>query len=160
MMTLIMTLSITIYACTTKEDITLCGGGMILILIIAVLCLSIMVFFIKSPLILAIISCLIIIIYGFFGAKNIIFGVKIKDVNINRQPIINGSVFKESALIISGNAKNAVNLSLNGREISINQDGDFNETIALLLGYNVLVLQAQDKFGYTDEKDYQLIYRP
>jgi hypothetical protein len=102
----------------------------------------------------------IIIIYGFFGAKNIIFGVKIKDVNINRQPIINGSVFKESALIISGNAKNAVNLSLNGREISINQDGDFNETIALLLGYNVLVLQAQDKFGYTDEKDYQLIYRP
>ena len=58
---------------------------------------------------------------------------------------------------ITGNAENAKNLTLNGREISIDQAGNFNETIALLSGYTIITIEAKDKFGYKDEKNYQLI---
>lgn len=96
---------------------------------------------------------LVIIIFAFFRSKDLVFGVKIKNVNL-----VNGAKLNESVTKVTGNAKNAINLSLNGREISINKDGDFEETIALLSGYNIVNIKAKDKFGYVDEKNYQLIY--
>jgi len=96
---------------------------------------------------------LFILIFIFFRSYNLIFGVKIKNVNIT-----DGTKYEESVLKITGNAKNAKNVSLNGREVSINKEGDFNETIALLSGYNIITIKAEDKFGNVDEKDYQLIY--
>ena len=96
---------------------------------------------------------LLIIIYAFFGSHNLIFGVKIKNVNI-----IDGTKITTGVLEVTGNAKNAVNLTLNGREISIDQKGDFDETIALLIGYNVINIKAKDKFGYSDEKNYKIMY--
>ena len=96
---------------------------------------------------------LIIVLYAFFVSRDIIFGVKIENVNI-----VDGATMHESALKITGNAKHAIKLTLNGREISIDQEGNFDETIALLLGYNVIQIKAQDKFGLTDEKNYQLMY--
>jgi len=96
---------------------------------------------------------LFIIIYAFFRSYDLILGVKIKRLNI-----VDGAKVTESVTEIKGNAKNAINLTLNGREISIDQKGDFSETIALFPGYNILNLQAQDKFGNKDEKNYKLIY--
>ena len=96
---------------------------------------------------------LLIIIYAFFRSRDLISGVKIKDVNI-----ADGAKVTESILKVTGNAKNAVNLTLNGREISIDGAGNFDETIALLLGYNVINIKAKDKFGYVDEKNYKIIY--
>ena len=60
---------------------------------------------------------LLIIIYAFFRSQDLIFGVKIKNVNIT-----DGEKFANSVVEIKGNAKNAINLTLNGREISINQN--------------------------------------
>ncbi|HEY4500476.1 MAG TPA: hypothetical protein VJH25_01650 [Candidatus Paceibacterota bacterium] len=96
---------------------------------------------------------LIIAGYSIFVSHDLIFGVKINNVNIT-----DGAKVTSSILEIKGNAKNAVNLSLNGREISIDQAGDFNETIALLVGYNIIELRATDKFGYVDEKNYKITY--
>ncbi|MFH1608411.1 MAG: hypothetical protein ABH951_00120 [Patescibacteria group bacterium] len=93
-----------------------------------------------------------IIIYAFISSRNLIFGVNIKNVNL-----VNGIKVNESIQKITGNAKNAINLTLNDREISINQQGDFNETISLLPGYNTITIKAIDKFGHSDEKNYQLI---
>ena len=87
--------------------------------------------------------------------RNLILGVKIQNVNIQ-----NGETSKTSLLEITGNAKNALNLTLNGNEISINQAGDFSETIALSVGYNIVTIEARDKFGKSDKKIYQLIYAP
>ena len=108
---------------------------------------------VKKTLKIASLSALFVFIaiYAFFNAKDLIFGVKIKNVNI-----VN-SIDKTNIIKITGNAKNAKNLTLNGREIFIDQNGNFNETLALLLGYNVISIKAEDKFGYTDEKSYQLI---
>ncbi len=97
---------------------------------------------------------ILIVTFGFFGAKNLILGVKITNVNIT-----DGATVTEPVLHITGNAKNAIHLLLNGREISIDQSGNFNETIALLPGYNVIDIRAQDKFNHVDDKNYKLIYK-
>jgi|SRR3989344_5849562 len=96
---------------------------------------------------------ILIAVFAFFRSHDLIFGVKIRDVNIT-----DGQRATNSILSVTGNAKNATKLTLNGREISIDQTGNFNETIALLLGYNVITINAEDKFGYSDEKNYKLIY--
>ena len=96
-----------------------------------------------------------IIVYAFFRSRELIFGVKIKNISLE-----NGKTYMESVQNITGIAKNAVELSLNGREISIDKDGNFSENIALLSGYNIISIEAEDKFGHKDEKDYQLMYSP
>src|SRR3989344_2906968 len=93
-----------------------------------------------------------IVIFAVFGAHDLIFGVKIKNVNL-----VDGTTFTDSVLKVTGNAKNDIKLTLNDREISINQAGDFDETIVLLPGYNIINIRALDKFGYSDEKNYKLI---
>ncbi|MCE9585358.1 hypothetical protein K8Q94_01930 [Candidatus Nomurabacteria bacterium] len=95
---------------------------------------------------------LTILVYAFFSSRSLIFGVKIKNVNIT-----DGAKVEKNILEIKGNAKNAINITLNGREISINQQGDFDETIILLSGYNVIDIKAKDKFGKEDEKIFRLI---
>jgi len=94
-----------------------------------------------------------IIIYAFFRSSELIFGVKIKNINIT-----DGAKFEQSVIQVTGNAKNAVFISLNNREISIDKAGNFKEDIALISGYNIITLEAKDKFGHTDEKDYKIIY--
>ena len=94
-----------------------------------------------------------IVIYAFFRTKDLIFGVKITDVNI-----IDGIKVTDNILKITGNARNAVSLTLNDRVISIDQKGNFDETIALLSGYNIISIKAKDEFGNSDEKNYKLIY--
>ncbi|MEK7569282.1 MAG: hypothetical protein AAB500_00100 [Patescibacteria group bacterium] len=91
---------------------------------------------------------LVIVIYAYFRSTELIWGVKVKNVVLQRE---------ESMLKISGNAKNAVHLALNGREISIDQAGNWNEALALLPGYNLLDINAKDKFGHESQKSYQLI---
>ncbi|MES2023822.1 MAG: hypothetical protein V4439_04005 [Patescibacteria group bacterium] len=95
----------------------------------------------------------LIIFYAFFTSENLIFGVKIKNVNI-----VDGAKVENNILEVKGTAKNAVELSLNGRDISVDQGGNFNETIILLSGYNIIDIKAKDKFGNVDEKNYKLIY--
>ena len=97
---------------------------------------------------------ILIIIYAFFRSEDLIFGVKIQNVNI-----VDGATLADNILKITGNAKNAIKLTLNGREISIDQQGNFSETIALLGGYNIINIKAEDKFGNIDEKNYKLIYK-
>jgi hypothetical protein len=96
---------------------------------------------------------LFILIFTFFNSKDLLLGVKIKKVNI-----INNSKVTESVFEITGLARNAKNLTLNDREISIDQKGNFRETVVLLPGYNLIEIKALDKFGNSDEKNYKLIY--
>lgn len=96
---------------------------------------------------------LIIVVFAFINSMDLMSGVKIKNVNI-----VDGSTMTNSALDITGIAKNAKNLTLNGREISIDKKGNFNETIILSSGYNIVTIKAKDKFGNEDEKNYQLMY--
>lgn len=95
---------------------------------------------------------LLLVAYALFVSHDLLFGVKIKNVNIK-----DGATVTDSIIKVTGVAKNAIKLTLDGREISIDQQGNFSETIALTPGYNVVSLWAKDKFGYVDEKNYQII---
>lgn len=96
---------------------------------------------------------ILILSYGIFTSYGVLFGVKIKNVNLT-----NGSTITENTVQITGNAEHAVYLSINGREISIDKAGNFSETIAVLSGYNIVELVARDKFGNVDIKNYKLIH--
>ena len=96
---------------------------------------------------------LFILIFIFINSFDLLFGVRIKNVNINDGETITISPFE-----VTGKAKNAVILTLNGREISIDKQGNFYETLALLPGYNIVTIRARDKFGNVDEKNYKLMY--
>jgi len=96
---------------------------------------------------------ILIIIYIIWGSKDLIFGVKIKNVNL-----VDGATVTDNIVKLTGNAKNAIDLTLNGRKISVDEQGNFSETIALLSGYNIINIKAEDKFGYVDEKNYKLMY--
>lgn len=66
---------------------------------------------------------------------------------------------KESPLtIIKGNASKATYISLNGREIFIDKNGNFSEEIVVLPGFSVVTLNARDKFGKTAEKKFEVVY--
>lgn len=60
---------------------------------------------------------------------------------------------------VIGKAQNATYISLNGREIFIDKDGNFSETIALIPGFSVITIDAKDKFGKSKEKKFQLVYK-
>ena len=94
-----------------------------------------------------------IAVFAFINSRELIFGVQIKNVNI-----VDGAKMTKSDLDITGVAKNAIEVTLNGREISIDRAGNFNETIILSSGYNIVTIKARDKFGNDDEKNYQLMY--
>lgn len=59
---------------------------------------------------------------------------------------------------INGYAKNATYLTLNGREIFIDRDGKFKEMVSLMPGFSVVTLEAQDKFGKSAEKKFELVH--
>ena len=96
---------------------------------------------------------LFIAIFAFINSRNLIFGVRIKNVNL-----VDGAKVTDQVIEVTGVAKHAVNVSINGREISIDKYGDFDENIVLLSGYNSITIIAKDKFGNVDQKNYQLTY--
>ncbi len=101
---------------------------------------------------------LVIILYAFFRSRDLIFGVQVMNVDINGAPIQSGATITDNTVEITGVARNAIDLTLDGRAISVNQAGNFDETIALLPGYNIINIRAKDKFGHVDEKNYQLMH--
>jgi hypothetical protein len=115
---------------------------------------------VKKTLKITILSVFFLLIVGFafINSIGLLFGVKIKNVRVDGLPAQAGSKMTSNVLDVTGNTRNAKNVTLNGREISIDKAGNFNETIILHSGYNVITITAKDKFGNMDEKNYQLMY--
>ncbi len=100
-----------------------------------------------------IISCValfsIIMVFSYEKMIFMVKGVKI-DAKIEQS--------NDSPLaIVSGTAEKATYISLNGREIFIDKEGNFSESIVMLPGFSVVTLSAKDKFGMTAEKKFEMI---
>ena len=59
---------------------------------------------------------------------------------------------------IRGIVKNVSVVTLNDRMIPIDDKGNFKEKVLLYPGYNVVKLEAKDKFGASVKKELQLVY--
>lgn len=98
---------------------------------------------------------LTIIGYSIFQAKKIVSGPQIAISSP-----ISGQTTHTSDINIKGVAKNISFISLNDRPIYIDESGNFQEKLLLYPGYNIIKLQARDKFGASVEKDLELVYKP
>ena len=80
--------------------------------------------------------------YALFRSWNLIAGPELEITS----PIA-GAVHTDPLVNISGEAKRVSKLFMNGAQIFTNTEGEFNETLLLLPGYNIIVLEAEDRFG-------------
>jgi len=69
----------------------------------------------------------------------------------------NGYGTSSNVIIISGQAERINNLFLNGQNITIDERGNFRETIGLFPGVNIVSIVARDKFGRSTETRLQIV---
>ena len=67
---------------------------------------------------------------------------------------------QEKSLLVQGKTEPEVSVSLNGRIIIVNSQGEFSTTLSLNQGENQIKLVAQDKAGNETEKEIKVIYFP
>lgn len=95
-----------------------------------------------------------IIFYTIIETKTLARGVDIVLTGIQ-----NGQVFEEDLVILSGAAKHANHLTLNGRPIPIDKENNFTEELLLSPGYNIITLEALDRFDKKTLKVYEVFYK-
>jgi hypothetical protein len=71
-------------------------------------------------------------------------------------PTAEETIFEKSVIPIDGTAPNAKHLDINGREISINEDGEFSDNLILISGLNHITVVARDKFEKESIKEFSL----
>lgn len=95
-----------------------------------------------------------IISFVIFQSRNIITGPR-----INIDSPLNGAVMDESVTIIEGTTENISEIKLNGRNISVDEEGDFKEKLLLSYGYNTIILEAKDRFNRKIVKKLELVLK-
>lgn len=97
---------------------------------------------------------LIIISYSIFQAWKLLSGPIIDVYNPQ-----NGATFSQALIEVEGRAKNIAYLNLNDRPIFTDKSGYFKEKILLSPGYNIIKLDARDKFKKYTERKIELILK-
>ena len=82
------------------------------------------------------------VVYGLIKAENFLLGPR-----ITIESPKNGQVFTASNVEVSGQASNISLFYLNGRQIFTDEGGNFKESLLLARGYNIIEVEAKDKFN-------------
>jgi formylmethanofuran dehydrogenase subunit C len=93
--------------------------------------------------------------YGLFQARDLLAGPQI---TVNSPT--DGALLRSPLVQVTGNAENITSIELNDRNITVNQKGRFKEPVVLAQGYNVVTIEATDRFGRTVNKKMEFIHRP
>lgn len=94
------------------------------------------------------------LLYGLFEAYKLISGPKIEIISP-----IPGSTINEPSVVIEGKARNVSFISLNDRQIFIDDQGVFKEKLLLPPGYTIIKVRAEDRFKKSIEEKIPL-WRP
>lgn len=97
---------------------------------------------------------LIIVGYTLFTSHSFIAGPEI----ILTTPT-SGSTIATSSVEVVGIAYRIQDITLNGKPILVDKEGNFKEIIVLAPGYNIFLFNAHDKFGRTTEYKLELVYK-
>ena len=95
----------------------------------------------------------IIIGYGIWKGRDLLFGIQLTIYGIQ-----NNETVKTPVLNVSGLAYHAVAITIDGRTVSVEEDGRWQDTIALLNGYNIVSVSAKDKFNRIVTKTFTVNY--
>jgi hypothetical protein len=96
----------------------------------------------------------VVLSFSLFQAKNIITGPQIEIENP-----LDGQTVEESLTHIEGSTKNITEIKLNGRNIFVNEEGEFEETMLLAYGYNKIVIEAEDRFGRKKMEELEIVLK-
>ena len=89
----------------------------------------------------------IILIYFISRIFNYLYGPIIKIYSPTKGEIVQAETF-----YVDGNVKNVKNISINGKDMTIDEKGNFKEEIVAKSPYTLIVIEAVDKYGKTKEK--------
>ena len=107
-----------------------------------------------GKLIIYIIFGTIIALYSTFQAWKLLSGPIIEIYNPQ-----NGATYNEALIEIAGRARNISYINLDDRPIFTDKNGYFKEKLLLSPGYNVIKLNASDKFKTYTEKRLEVILK-
>lgn len=93
-----------------------------------------------------------ILFYSIFQGKNIIIGPKIEIYSIK-----NGDTVLDRFLSIEGISRNSNFFSINNNQILLDKNGNFNHKLLLQDGYNIIIVEAKDKFGKEKKVELEII---
>lgn len=104
-----------------------------------------------------IVSSILALVLGlvFYNTKDLVLGSPLFVSSLK-----DGSLIKDSYLPISGKAKHAASLHINGRPINISKDGSFSDSALLSPGYNIVEISSKDRFGKEKKKVLHLVASP
>lgn len=91
--------------------------------------------------------------YGVYQTRDLMLGPAI--VIASPQ---DGAALAGNPVEVAGQAERIAFLSLNGGRIFTDEEGYFRQKLLLNRGYNIIKLEARDKFGRTVEKILHLVY--
>jgi hypothetical protein len=107
--------------------------------------------FIRNGVILA-----VLLIFGGYIAFNT--RIFISGPQISLSSPLNGSLVSENSVIVEGQTINTSYISINDRAISIDEQGNFKESVMLQRGQNFVVIKAHDKFDRQVTRKLDLVY--
>ena len=91
--------------------------------------------------------------YALFQSRNLIAGPQITVLSPS------SGTATTSLVHIYGRAEHISFITLNDREIFLNERGEFEEKLLLQKGYTILTLKARDKFGRQTRETIELVYK-
>ncbi|MFZ2522148.1 MAG: hypothetical protein WAX44_01040 [Minisyncoccia bacterium] len=97
---------------------------------------------------------IIILSYTLFQSQKLLSGPVVKIISPQ-----NGQTFNQALILIEGTAKNISRINLNDRQIYTDNNGYFKEKFLLSSGYNVIKIDAVDKFKKYTENRLELILK-
>ena len=105
-------------------------------------------------LIILLIVILIIGGYGYFRSRDYLTGPIVRV-----DTPLDGKTQTEALIVVRGFSKNVSFLTLNGNKIFVDELGEFKEQLLLFPGYNIITLEAKDRFGRQTKKTLELVYK-
>lgn len=97
----------------------------------------------------------VILFYAYYQSRAILEGPQISLVSPTE-----GETSTSSLIKVYGVAKHAKSLTLDGRQIFIDLNGNFFEQLLLQDGYNIMELTAKDAEGREVRKSIRVMYQP
>lgn len=94
---------------------------------------------------------LAVVIYSGIEARALIEGPRVHITSISDGVVVNTGVVQ-----IAGTAAHIQSMRLDGRTIFTDTAGNFSEELLLPLGYTILSIQAEDRFGRKTEQHIHL----
>jgi hypothetical protein len=96
---------------------------------------------------------LLVVGYAYFEAQGFLFGPSIS---------VSSKVTEvhEPFITIQGRADRIASLSMNGKQITVTEDGSFSAPYLLAEGDNRIVLDASDKYGRSRRQVIEIVYTP